>query len=168
VPGPGFLRITVKVAGKHSAALRALTPGTRVLAEGPYGSFTATRRRLRRVVLIGVGVGITPLRALFESLPARPGEITLIYRARTTTDLVLRQELDEIAAARGAGVHYVLGSRRHGVDPLAPRRLLRLVPDLRRCDVFICGPDALSEGLRAGLRRLGVPRGQIHCESFNF
>ena len=41
-PHRGVLRITVKAAGDHSAALARLRPGTRVLAEGPYGAFTAT------------------------------------------------------------------------------------------------------------------------------
>ena len=168
VPSPGLLRITVKVAGRHSAALLALRPGTAVFAEGPYGSFTAARRRRRSVVLIGAGVGITPLRTLFESLPGGPGEITLVYRARDVGDLVLRDELDEIARARGAQVHYVVGARRHGVDPLSAQRLARLVPDLQNADIFVCGPESLASTLRAELRRIGVRRGHIHTESFSF
>jgi predicted ferric reductase len=169
-PAPDLLRITVKTAGRHSAALAALRPGTAVLAEGPYGSFTAARRRRRpQVLLIGAGVGITPLRALFESLPGRPGDVTLIYRARRPDDLVLRQELDHIAAARGARVHYVFGARRAGpADPLSVERIGRLVPNLQRHDVFICGPDALAASLRRDLRRAGVPAGNIHSESFTF
>jgi predicted ferric reductase len=167
-PTAGWLRITVKVTGRHSATLARLGPGTRVFAEGPYGSFTATRRRRREVVLIGAGVGITPLRALFESLPGGPGEITLVYRAHGLDDLVLRDEIDQIAAARGARVHYVVGARRPDIDPLAPERLIRLVPQLPRADVYICGPEPLAAALRTGLRRVGVRRGQIHTESFTF
>jgi predicted ferric reductase len=169
VPAPRRLRITVKIAGRHSAALRGLQPGTRVLAEGPSGSFTATRRTRRKVLLIGAGVGITPLRALFESLPGRPGDVTLVYRASGVDDLVLRSELDQIAARRHAQVHYLVGRRRPGQpDPLAAEQLARLVPDLAHHDVFICGPDALTETLRNGLRRVGVPAGNIHSESFTF
>jgi predicted ferric reductase len=169
-PGPGLLRITVKITGKHSAALATLRPGTAVLAEGPYGSFTAARRRRRRkVLLIGAGAGITPLRALFESLPGDPGDVTLVYRASTVEDLVLRAEIDHIAAVRGARVHYVVGSRhesRHNL--LSAERLGRLVPDLRHHDVFVCGPDALAVAVRTELRRAGVPAGNIHQESFTF
>lgn len=167
-PEPGRLRITVKAAGRHSAALLALRPGTAVLAEGPYGSFTATRRTRRRVLLIGAGVGITPIRALFESLPAAPGELTLVYRAHSVDDLVLRRELDDIASVRGAQVHYIVGGRRRGRDPLAVDRLGKLVPHLAHHDVYICGPDAMASTLRADLRRAGVPAGNIHHESFTF
>ena len=74
-PRRDLLRVTVKIAGDHSAALGTLKPGTPVLAEGPYGSFTAARRRRHKVLLLAGGVGMTPLRALFESLPGGPGEI---------------------------------------------------------------------------------------------
>lgn len=168
-PAAGLLRITVKVAGRHSAALGRLAPGTAVLAEGPYGSFTASRRRRQSVLLIGAGVGITPIRAMFESLPGDPGDVTLIYRASAIDGLVLRDEIDDIAAARGAQVHYLLGSRRPGrPDSLSAERLSRLVPDLRHHDIFICGPESLTAALRSGLRRAGVPRGNIHYESFVF
>jgi ferredoxin-NADP reductase/DMSO/TMAO reductase YedYZ heme-binding membrane subunit len=168
-PRPDLLRITVKVAGEHSAALAKLRPGTKVLAEGPYGGFTAARRRNRKVLLIGVGVGITPLRALFESIPADAGDITLIYRARAVADLVLRGEIDRIAAARRARVHYLVGRRVHGVnDHLSGWRLQRLVPDLREHDVFLCGPDELTSTLRQSLRAAGVPARHIHHESFTF
>jgi predicted ferric reductase len=169
-PEPGRLRITVKVAGRHSAALWRLKPGTPVLAAGPYGSFTAAaRRRRRKVLLIGAGVGITPVRALFESLPGHPGDVTLIYRASNVDDLVLRRELDDIAAARGAQLHYLVGRRRRGrTDPLAPEYLARLVPNLAHHDVFVCGPEALTSSLHKGLRRAGVPAANIHSESFTF
>ncbi|MCW2497461.1 ferredoxin reductase family protein [Jatrophihabitans sp.] len=168
-PQPNQLRITVKTAGEHSQALNHLTPGTRVLAEGPYGSFTAAARRRRRVLLIGAGVGITPLRSLFESIPAAPGDLTLLYRARSARDLVLHRELDAIGQARGARVHYLLSTHLpRGHDPLSRSALEQLVPDLAAHDVYLCGPDGLVEALRRELRAAGVPRRHIHHESFTF
>lgn len=168
-PRADLLRITVKIAGNHSAALAGLQPGTRVLAEGPYGSFTADRRRNRSVLLIAGGVGITPLRALFETLPGAPGEITLLYRANSAADFVLRDELDQIARARGAHVHYLIGPPRKGSkDHLSPERLQRLVPDLRHHDVFVCGPEGMMTAVKTALRHSGVPRRHIHNESFTF
>ena len=176
-PGSDRMRITVKIAGEHSAALGKLKPGTRVLAEGPYGSFTASRRTRRKVLLIGAGVGITPLRALFETIPGNPGDLTLLYRASTVDDLVLQAELNEIARIRGAQVHYLLSRpepdrRRRGRqvrhDPLSADRLRLLIPDIERHEVYLCGPDALTASLRKTLRTLGVPARHIHHESFTF
>ena len=120
-----------------------------------------------KVLLVGVGVGITPVRALFETIPAAPGDLTLVYRARTPGDLVLRDELEHIAARRGARIHYLLGPREQGgTAALTAQRLKHLVPDLTRHDVYLCGPDALTAQLSRDLRRAGLPRRAVHAESF--
>ena len=103
------LRITVKGIGDYTASLRAIPPGTRVIAEGPFGSFTAAARRRPRVALIAGGVGITPIRALLEAMPGGPEDITVVYRAVHDDDVILRAELDELAGRRGVEVHYLLG-----------------------------------------------------------
>ena len=103
------LRITVKGLGDYTASLRAIPPGTRVIAEGPFGSFTAAARRRPRVALIAGGVGITPIRALLEDMPGGPEDITVVYRAVHDDDVILRTELDELAGRRGVEVHYLLG-----------------------------------------------------------
>ncbi|MEV6418284.1 ferredoxin reductase family protein [Streptomyces sp. NPDC051662] len=159
------LRITVKEAGGHSAALARLRPGTRVWAEGPYGSLTAARSASRKVLLLAGGVGITPLRALFETLP---GEVTLIYRARRPEDLALRGELDAIAAAPGAVVHYVVDEPAAYFSPLTARALSRLVPGLAAHEVYLCGPPGMTDAATHALRGAGVPRRHIHHESFEF
>jgi predicted ferric reductase len=162
-PGEDVLRITAKDLGDHSAALAQLRPGTRVVAEGPYGAFRAPRPG-RGVVLLAGGVGITPLRALFATLP---GPVTLIYRARNPRDVVFREELDAIAAARGAIVHYVIGSRAEmGGDPLSPRVLRSLAPALDAQDVYVCGPPGMTSAAVKALRAAGVPKRSIHHESF--
>ncbi|MFF4650668.1 ferric reductase-like transmembrane domain-containing protein [Streptomyces sp. NPDC001380] len=163
---PRYLRFTVKDLGGHSRAAARLRPGTRVRAEGPYGAFTAARRRSRKVLLLGAGVGITPLRALFETLPAAPGDLTLVYRASRAEDLLFRGELEAIAAGRGAARHYLVGRRAEVGEPLNPDTLRRLVPDLAAHDVYLCGPDAMAETAVRALRAAGVRRSRIHHESF--
>jgi predicted ferric reductase len=167
MPRPDLMRITVKEHGDHSEAVRRLRPGTRVIAEGPYGSFSAaTVRAGRQVLLLAGGVGITPLRAMFAAIP---GDVTLVYRASAPSDVVFHRELEAIAQARGARVHYLIGSRAQlGGDPLSARRLAELVPGLHRCEVYLCGPGGMTETAVAELRAAGVPRSRIHYESFEF
>ena len=167
-PNSSYLRITVKDLGGHSRALARLRPGTRVFAEGPYGAFTAARRSRRKVLLLAAGVGITPLRALFESIPARRGELTLMYRASRAEDLIFRKELESIAARRGAKLYYLVGSRAEVGEPLQARTLLGMLPDLREHDVYLCGPDGMTRTAREVLEAVGVPRSRVHHESFEF
>ncbi|MER5882359.1 ferric reductase-like transmembrane domain-containing protein [Streptomyces sp. NPDC001941] len=160
------LRITVKAIGVHTRRMRRLRTGTRVLATGPFGALTAHRRARRKVLLIAGGVGITPLRALFETLPGAPGDLTLLYRANNASQLVLRDELDAIARTRGAALHYLLGPSDAPFDPLAPRALRDLVPDLAAHDVYLCGPPGMADAATAALVRAGVPAHRVHSENF--
>jgi predicted ferric reductase len=164
-----LMRVTVKDLGDHSRQLSQLRPGTRVIAEGPFGAFTAHRRKHKRVLLIAAGVGVTPVRALFETLPATmPGDLTLIYRARTHDEVLFRPELEAIAKSRQAQLHIVVGSRKQlGADPLSAPMLAQ-VPHLAEHDVYLCGPAPMQEATTSALRSLGVHRRQIHTESYEF
>ncbi|MGZ6270649.1 MAG: ferredoxin reductase family protein [Candidatus Limnocylindrales bacterium] len=170
-PNGQWLRLTIKELGDYTGDLQQLRIGTRVFAEGPYGVLTGARRTRQRVLLIAGGIGITPLRALLEELPAAPGELTLIYRARSWQDVVFREELDVLMQRRGATVHYLVGQRQRRdprADPLSSRALRELVPDIQQRDVFLCGPTGMMQAVRANLRRLGLTSSQIHWEQFAY
>ena len=168
-PRDDRLRITVKAAGDHSRALLALRPGTRVVTEGPYGALTGAVRRRRKVLLIAGGAGITPLRALLESLPAAPGDLTLVYRVSSMRDAVFRRELEQLAAQRQAKVWFVAGTRAElDGNPLTGAELARRVPDLIHHDVYLVGPPELTAHVTRELRDAGVRKRQIHNESFEF
>ncbi len=167
-PHREFLRITIKALGDHSSTIRQLRPGVRVFAEGPYGAFTAGRRTRRRVLLLAGGIGITPLRALFETLSANPGELTLLYRVSAIDDVVFRAELEEIARNRGARLQFLTGPSGGDAEQISANRLPNLVPDLAAHDVFVCGPAGMVAAASTALRACGVPRRRIHHESFDF
>lgn len=164
-PNNNFLRITVKDLGDHSAALAHIATGTRVIAEGPYGAFTASRRHGDRVVLIAAGVGITPIRAVLEELPPL-AQVDVLYRARSEDEVVLKRELDVLAQRPNTQVKYLVGSRKD--HPMDARTLLRLAPHIKTSDVFICGPSALTHAIRHSVEVIGVPQSHIHDEAFAF
>jgi predicted ferric reductase len=165
LPRPPHIRLTVKALGDHSSAIAHLKPGTRVFIEGPYGAFTHHARSEERVVLIGAGVGITPIRALLEDLPASV-DVTVIMRANTTEELVHRDEIVALVKQRGGQFHEVIGP--HPEVRFDARALRHLIPDLAERDVYVCGPGGFSDAVVAAARRLGVPKDQIHLEAFAF
>ena len=166
-PTEHFLRITVKDLGDHSRSLALLKRNTRVFVEGPYGAFTAGRSTRPHIVLIGGGVGITPVRALMDEF--KDGvELDLIYRASRQEDLVLREELDYLAYNSGGTIriHYLVGSRKD--HPMNSRSLKSLVPRIADSDIYICGPGPLVETVRQAVQDLGVPKNRFHDEAFAF
>ncbi|WP_033262757.1 ferredoxin reductase family protein [Amycolatopsis vancoresmycina] len=169
------LRITAKDLGPGSRRLTTLRPGTRAFFEGPYGRLTATVRKGPKIALFAAGIGITPMRALLEELPYRPGEAVLFHRAARPEDLLFRQELEDLAARRGIRIHHLLGRRSPdrpswlpaGYAPVPDEQVLRhLVPDIADHDVYVCGPDAWTDAVLDGARRAGVPADRVHHERF--
>lgn len=163
-PDGRSLRITVKALGDHTARFEDLRPGTRVVAEGPLGVFTEDLRRRDKAVLIAGGIGITPIRALLETMH---GELVVLYRVLSEEDIVFRDELEQLATERGTALHFVVGDHRgEGRELLSASHLLELVPDIADRDVFLCGPPAMIDAIHKNLRRANVARRNIHAERF--
>jgi predicted ferric reductase len=163
LPRPPYLRLTVKNSGDHSAAMARLRPGTKIMIEGPYGTFTRHVQRHRKVLLIAAGIGVTALRALLEDLP-RGSQPAVILRASRPAGLVLGSEVRELVKHSHGAYHELIGSREEAA--ISERTLRRLVPDLDRRDVYICGPEGFVLDVAALVRRLGIPGEAIHHEAF--
>jgi ferredoxin-NADP reductase/DMSO/TMAO reductase YedYZ heme-binding membrane subunit len=176
-PTPTRLRITAKDLGNGSRRLARLKPGTRVLVEGPFGRMHPGARTRRKVTLLAGGIGVTPLRALLEEFEQGPGDVTLVYRAHSSHDVVLQREIDALVEAKGARVYYALGPRipnRRSWLPQAAAHLddvtaLRhLVPDVAEHDVFLCGAVPWMEAARDACLAAEVPPERIHLERFSW
>ena len=165
-PTDELLRITVKGLGDSSKGLANLKPGARVFIEGPYGIFTSKNAQSgRHVILIGGGVGITPLRAIMEEFPNNT-QIDVFYRVSREEDLVLRQELDEISDRLGARVHYLVGSRKD--HPMNAEYMKQIVPQFADSEIYICGPEPLVTAVKKAATDAGIPKDRFHDEAFAF
>jgi predicted ferric reductase len=162
------LRITVKDVGNFSGRLWELRPGTAVVAEGPFGTFTPALSSGGRVALIAGGIGITPLRAMLDELLAHGQAVTLIHRVIREEDLVLGAELAEIASSGAAAIVNVVGDHNSpaGAHLLSGEHLRKLIPDIAEREVYLCGPPAMMHHVRASLRSAGTPLRRIHSERF--
>lgn len=165
VPDGKSLRITVKGSGDFTREIGDIRPGTPVIAEGPFGVFTAERQQREHVLFIAGGIGITPIRPLLETLS---GDLVLLYRVIREQDLVFRRELEDLARKGSIRLHFVLGDH---TDPnarhlLSPGHLVELVPDIDQREVYLCGPPAMIDVLQQNVRACSVPARYIHTERF--
>lgn len=167
-PQGASLRITVKASGDFSAALASLKPGTQVVAEGPLGVFHDDARYHSGVVLVAAGIGITPVRAMLEAHQG-DGPCDVIVRVRSEQEAPLLDEVRDLAKARGAELHVLVGARGAGWAPAGqPVGLIDLVPDLAQRDVFVCGPREWAQAVEADALAAGSSRFAIHRERFEW
>lgn len=173
-PNGEYLRFTIGDRGDDTKLMQNIKPGTRIAIEGPYGLFTEDRRTREKVVLIASGIGIPPIRALAESMAARPGDITVIYRVRTEDDASLLNEIQEICKRRGFPLHIISGSRGKqgswlnddGTGRPDVARLIEMAPFVSEADVYVCGPDAWSKSVLKSVQKAGTPNDNIHSEEY--
>ncbi|MFH0934523.1 MAG: 2Fe-2S iron-sulfur cluster-binding protein [Pseudomonadota bacterium] len=150
--------------------------GSRLQVRAPSGHFHIDRSDAP-VVLIGGGIGITPMLSMLNwCLNEQPGrEVWLFYGVRNGRELVMRSHLEQLAAAHAnfhlrfcfsdplpeevAAHDYHFAGR---IDVLTLRMELPLKP----YHFYICGPTPLMESLVPALEDWGVPDAHIHFEAF--
>lgn len=178
-PSDEGLRLSVKREGAASNYLHEhIRLGDTIEALGPRGQFTIDDKLRRPAVLIGAGVGITPMLAFARHLVAegfrnrRTRPLHLIQVARNEATRAFRAELQTLQQ-RGAGamrLHVVLGSGEGAPeDALKGPLTIDLLKSLLSFDdheFFLCGPSGFMQALYDGLRDLGVRDTRIQTEAF--
>lgn len=170
------IEITVKREGQGLVSQwlhDELKIGDEVEIEAPNGTFTFSGKEADCVVLIGAGVGITPLMSVARYLTATnwSGKMHLILGFRSPRDFIFREELAELKA-RNANLSVTVTMSSPGepwsgrVGRIDASLLASTVPDLTAHRVHVCGPPSMMDTVTAALVSLGVPHPQIKKEAF--
>ena len=95
----GSFQTTVRRTGQLTDALHKLGPDDEVGIRGPCGNgFDLEGAQERDLLFVAGGIGLPPLRSLIWNVldeRDRFGRVTILYGARTPTDLVYKAELEE-------------------------------------------------------------------------
>ena len=177
-PDGRSLRITVQDVGDGSASLAALRPGTRVAGRGtlrapqPAGPQPPQGRAHRRRASASRRCG-----PLAEGLDYAPGEAVLLHRHTERPALrprARRARAPSAACGVAPAARAAPRTRRPGSAPACTREvddlqaLRHWVPDVAERDVYVCGPQAWTDLVRADLLRAGLPPEHLHLETFGW
>lgn len=183
---PGRYRISVKREAAPAAGLPdgrgscylhdRVEVGDELVAAGPRGLFTLDETSTRPVVLIGGGVGLTPLVAMLHRLASQPNRpVFFIHACDNGKVHALREEVLDLGRARpGITVHfcYRFPSRQDGAEGrfdsegLVTRALLQSILPLDDYDFYLCGPPPFMQAVYPMLRSLGIAKQRIAYEFF--
>lgn len=168
------IEFTVKDLGDWSGkVVPNLQPGTRIWVDGPYGVFTPDREQGPGYVLIGGGVGITPLLSMCETFAVRGDlrPVYLFYGSASVESLRFRERLEALQTRMNLKVIYALEKPPEGWQGEAgyiTQDLLQKHLPLqgKRFQYFICGPGPMMDSIERILPKIGIPASQIHTERF--
>jgi uncharacterized protein len=154
-----------------------LKEGDIIRVQAPAGTFTLDPRGHHPVVLLGSGIGLTPVLSMLKTLAAHNSrsEVWFCYGTRDSREDALRGEMDSAVAALPSG-HLVVchskprpdeveGRDYHAAERVSVDVLKRYLPH-NRYDFYFCGPGPMMESCYHGLIDWGVPEKRVHFEAF--
>jgi predicted ferric reductase len=148
--------------------------GSTMYLNGPYGAFSLDREPGQGFVLVGGGIGITPLRSMILTMRDRGDlrPVILFYGARDWDAVVYRRELEALQDKMALTIVWVLskpdadwkGERGY----ISPELLKRHLPaQFMRFQYFMCGPTPMMDAVEEHLATVGVPVSRVHSERFD-
>ena len=167
------ITLTIKAAGDFTEAVGRLRPGETVYLDGPFGEFREVPEETAGIVLIGGGVGVTPLMSILRTHADRDDRRPVwIFLANESEDsIIFREEIDGMCETLPVTAVHTLSHPPPGwegeqgyLDAAMLRR--HLPPNLAELRYFICGPPGLLDAAEAALAELGVPAQRVHSERF--
>ncbi len=172
---PGEIELAIKASARHPVARwvhERAAVGDRVRVSQGQGPFVYLPEMSDNVVLIGGGVGITPLLSIFRHVrdAGLPTQAHLVYSVSDSREILFRDEL-EAAARNHDNLHLSITVTQP--DPRWRGLTGRIDPvKLHALDVpddtlyYLCGPKGMVEDMSALLHDLGVPMNRIIFEKW--
>ena len=145
--------------------------------KAPAGHFVLDTSRETPVVLVGGGIGITPVLSMLQEIveSGSKRETWLFYGVTNAGEHMMREHLLQVAR-RHENVHLrVYYSRDGGVHQdgqdcvykgrVSIEALKKALPS-NNYSFYICGPGAMMNDLTRGLKEWGVPDSHVSFEAF--
>ncbi|MBT8208732.1 MAG: FAD/NAD(P)-binding protein [Acidimicrobiia bacterium] len=156
--------LTVRAVGAVTNAICSMQAGDAVGIRGPYGmGWPLAQARGHDVVIAAGGIGLAPLRpAVMHLLDHRRdfGSLSLIYGARTPSDLLYLDELRRWRARFDIEVEVTVDrapSDWYGDVGVVTNLLGRVAFDPDNTVAMTCGPEIMMKVVARELERSGVP-----------
>jgi sulfhydrogenase subunit gamma (sulfur reductase) len=166
----GYIECSIKKVGRVTEAIHMLEVGNKIGIRGPYGNcFPMETLKGKNLIFVGGGIGLAPLRALIREVLHKRSEfedLMLIYGARTVSDLVYKDELEEWT--KRSDLKTVLtvdpggqSESWNGKVGFVPAILRDVSPIRENSVVITCGPPIMIKFVLLTLREMGFNPSQI-------
>jgi sulfhydrogenase subunit gamma (sulfur reductase) len=167
----GYIECTFRKAGRVTNALSNLEVGDTVGFRGPYGNtFPVEEWEDKNLLYIAGGIALPPMRCVIWNtidLRKKYKDITIIYGARTVSDLVYKHELKEWSER--TDVKLITTVDPGGETPdwkgetgFVPAVLEKVAPSSLNTIALLCGPPVMIKFTMPVLKKLGFKDKDIY------
>jgi len=166
--------ITIKETKGNSAAnfiLNNWAEGSKVDISGPLGEFYhQSLRDAEHVIAIAGGSGITPFYSMAAAIAdgIENFDITILYGSRTVDEILLKDEIEAVAARSNSKVkvvHILSDEEAEGFEHgFIDANLIEKYAPSKDFSVFMCGPNALYTFEKGEMQKLKLPKRRYRME----
>ncbi|ORY02333.1 ferredoxin reductase-like protein, partial [Basidiobolus meristosporus CBS 931.73] len=165
----GYFDLLIKTYpnGNLSRVFANLQIGDTIEVRGPKGNFTYTPGLVKSFGMIAGGTGITPMYQVIKAILKNPNDktqINLIYANVNQEDILLREELDELAKHHeNFNIHHVLNNPPEGwtggVGFVTQDMIKKLCPGPSNdSKILLCGPPPMVKAMSEYCVELGYQK----------
>jgi NAD(P)H-flavin reductase len=167
----GYIECCFRSVGRVTEALRNLEVGDTIGVRGPYGnSFPIEEFEGKNLVFVAGGIALPPLRTVIWNcldLRDRFNEITIVYGARTESDLVYKRELREWEERGDVRLVKTVdpggnSASWDGKVGFVPTVLEEAAPGAENTVALVCGPPIMIKFTLPVLEKLGFADDAIY------
>lgn len=162
-----YLQFSILKMGRVTSALHEMEEGDIIGIRGPYGNgFPVEDWKGKNIIFIGGGIGLAPIWSVLHTALGKKeeyGDLILIYGARTSQDLVFKDELQELK--KKMTVHLSID----GEEPeweefvgFVPQNVTDKKPSPKNAITVTCGPPIMIKFVIKALEDLGFEDAQIY------
>jgi NAD(P)H-flavin reductase len=162
-----YLQFSILKMGRVTSSLHEMQIGDLIGIRGPYGNgFPLEDWKGKNLIFIGGGIGLAPIWSVLHTALGKKddyGDITLIYGARTSKDLVFREELEELR--KKMTVHLSVDVEEQGWEEFVgfvPQNVTDKKPSPENAITVTCGPPIMIKFVIQALEELGFKDEQIY------
>ncbi|MGB3860560.1 MAG: FAD/NAD(P)-binding protein [Candidatus Aminicenantaceae bacterium] len=162
-----YLQFSIMKMGRVTSELHTMKEGDIVGIRGPLGnSFPIEDWKGKKLIFIGGGIGLAPIWSVLQTALGQKkdyGDLMLIYGARTSKDIVFKDELDELR--KEITVHLSVDVEEEGWKEFVgfvPQNVTDKKPSPKNAIAITCGPPIMIKFVIQALGDLGFKDDQIY------
>jgi len=162
-----YLQFNILKMGRVTSSLHDMQVGDIIGIRGPYGNgFPIEDWKGKNLIFIGGGIGLAPIWSVLNTALSRKedyGDLMLIYGARTSKDLVFKDELEELK--KKMPVHLSIDVEEPDCKEFVgfvPQNVTDKKPSPKNAIAVTCGPPIMIKFVIKALEELGFKDEQIY------
>ncbi len=162
-----YLQFSILKMGRVTSSLHEMQVGDIIGIRGPYGnSFPTKDWKGKNIIFIGGGIGLAPIWSVLNTVLGKKGDygdLMLIYGARTSKDIVFKEELEELK--KQMPVHLSIDVEEPDWKEFVgfvPQNVADKKPSPKNAIAVTCGPPIMIKTVIKALEELGFKDEQIY------